>query len=344
LHKLLERQLRIHFGQELPDLASISDFLVAVDTAYAANDADRALLERSIELTSTELGERNQQLERELEAIRRLELELRQAEKLRAVGQLAAGIAHEINTPIQFVGDSVHFLRSAFGSILESTLRGRALLTALDAGADIGDAREAYRASLEEADADYLLDEAPKAFSHAVEGLNRVAQIVTAMKEFGRPDQRDKTVADINRCVESTLTVAHNELKYAADVTVDLGNLPLIACYPGDLSQVVLNLLVNAAHAVSDRFGVNERGRIRVETRHEGDSVVIRISDTGSGIAEEHRARLFEPFFTTKALGRGTGQGLAISRSIVVEKHGGSLSFRTELGVGTTFEVRLPIS
>jgi signal transduction histidine kinase len=146
----------------------------------------------------------------------------------------------------------------------------------------------------------------------------------------------------VNRCVHSTLTVAHNELKYAADLQIELGELRPLHCYPGELSQVILNLLVNAAHAVIARFGEGKRGRICVRTQQEPEAVVISVSDNGGGISLEHQSRVFEPFFTTKPLGKGTGQGLAISRAIVVEKHGGALTFESSVGHGTTFRVRLP--
>jgi signal transduction histidine kinase len=172
-----------------------------------------------------------------------------------------------------------------------------------------------------------------------------VATIVRAMKEFAHPDTRQKSAADLNRAIKSTLTVARNELKYVADVETDLGDLPPVVCNISDLNQVFLNLLVNAAHAIREvvREGTDAKGKIRVRTRREGNTVLIAISDTGCGIPENIRGRIFDPFFTTKEVGRGTGQGLSIARSVVVEKHGGSLTFETEPGKGTTFFVRLPI-
>lgn len=343
MRHLLAQQLEAAFGGNVPTVAGLSKLIAAVDAAYEASEAERARLEASVERFSNELSERSREHERDLADRRRLELELRQTEKLRAVGQLASGIAHEINTPIQFAGDSVHFLRGAFNELVELTRCAQALCHVVEGGGDARSALAAYKVAAAEADPDYLLDELPKAFEQTVEGLKRVAQIVTAMKDFGRPDQSEKVLADINRCVSSTLTVAHNELKYAADVQVELGELRPTPCFPGELSQVVLNLLVNAAHAVAERFGRTGRGRICVRTVQEDEAVLISISDNGSGIADEHRSRIFEPFFTTKALGQGTGQGLAISRSIVVEKHSGSLTFESRTGTGTTFNLRLPV-
>lgn len=343
MHKLLERQLRKAFGDRRPTDAPTQHLVSLVEGAYSAADSERALLERSIELTSEELMERNAQLERDLAAIQRLEVELNQADKLRAVGQLASGIAHEINTPIQFVSDSVHFLKGAVLDMLGLVEAASALANEVEKGADAREHLRRYREIESALDLGFLQEECPRAFEQTAEGLKRVAQIVMAMKEFGRPDQREKVLFDVNRCVSSTITVAHNELKYAAHVTTELSELSPVPCYPGELGQVILNLVVNAAHAIAARHGAENRmGHIVVRTLDEPDRVVIQVEDDGSGISDEHRGRVFEPFFTTKAVGRGTGQGLAISRSIVVDKHHGTLTFETAVGVGTTFTIGLP--
>jgi signal transduction histidine kinase len=342
VHKLLSRQLSKHFGAETPQDGRFLAFVGAVDAAYLDQDSDRALLERSIELASKELREKNLQLERDLESIKRLEIELRQADKLRAVGQLAAGIAHEINTPIQFASDSTYFLRNAASDLLSLTLQARKICEAFEAGVDTGAERAAFRRAADELDLENIGLELPQAFESLAEGLSRVSQIVLAMKDFGRQDQREKALVDLNRCLQSTLTIASNEVKYAAEVEVQLAEIPHVPGYQGELGQVFLNLFVNAAHAVTERFGENMLGRIRVSSALCDDKVEIRIADNGTGIRVEDQARIFEPFFTTKEIGRGTGQGLAISRSIIVDKHGGSLWFESERGVGTTFFIRLP--
>lgn len=298
-------------------------------------------MERSIELASAELVEQNAQLQRDLEAIKRLELELRQAEKLRAVGQLAAGVAHEINTPIQYIGDSIQFVKQAFVGLLK-------LAEQLSLRTNQNDSLTVQKLcdTADAIDMDFLLEEVPKAIEQTEDGVRRVTGIVSAMKDFGRADSREKTLADVNRCVTSTLLVAQNELKYVADVEVTLGELPLIPCFAGELNQVLLNLLVNAAHAIAERQQQQRagRGRICVSTKRHDECVIVTIADDGTGIAPEHQTRVFEPFFTTKAVGAGTGQGLAIARSIVVEKHGGALWFESKLGGGTTFFISLPIS
>jgi PAS domain S-box-containing protein len=274
----------------------------------------------------------------------RLEVDLRHAQKLEAVGSLAAGIAHEINTPIQFVGDNARFLQDAFTDLTKVLDRYHHLRDAVANGGAGREMVEGVAEAEKAADMDYLLEEIPNALAQSLEGVTRVATIVRAMKEFAHPDQREKTATDLNKALESTLIVARNEIKYVADAQTDFGNLPLVLCHGGDMNQVFLNLLVNAAHAIQERVrGSNRRGVIGVQTRQEGGHALISISDTGCGIPENIRAKIFEPFFTTKEVGRGTGQGLAIARSIVVEKHGGTLTFASEVGKGTTFYIRLPL-
>ena len=195
----------------------------------------------------------------------------------------------------------------------------------------------------DEADLDYTKENVPEAILRARDGVSRIATIVGAMKEFAHPDTRQKTSSDLNRAIETTLIIARNEYKYVAEVETELGELPLVSCHIGDLNQVFLNLIVNAAHAIADLVKDSDnKGRITVRTAHEGDRVRIEIADTGCGIPDEIRDRIFDPFFTTKVVGRGSGQGLAIARSIVVDKHGGTLGFTSEVGKGTTFTVVLP--
>ncbi|MBX2802750.1 MAG: HAMP domain-containing histidine kinase [Myxococcales bacterium] len=261
----------------------------------------------------------------------RMEVELRHAQKMDAVGQLASGIAHEINTPIQFVGDSVFFLQGAFDDLVRLTEVARA------AAGDDPD----VRALAEDIDLEFILAEIPRAFERTRGGCDRVSTIVRAMRHFARDDHGTRAAADLVGALQSTVVVASNELKLVADVQTDMEPLPQVVCLVGDLNQVFLNLLVNAAHAIADAGC--DRGTIGVSTRDRGDHVEIRISDTGCGIPLDVRDRVFEPFFTTKEVGRGTGQGLAISHAIVVERHGGELFFESEVGVGTTFVLKLPV-
>jgi len=277
-------------------------------------------------------------------ALQETEIELGHARKLEAVGQLASGIAHEINTPAQFVGDGVHFLKEAFHGYQRLVRPYQRAVEALATGGGQEALLSEIRAIEEEIDLVYLDANVPGSFESCQDGINRITTIVRAMKAFAHPDQREKGEADLNQALQTTLAVAKNEYKYVADVTTELGDLPPVLCHVGDMNQVFLNLTVNAAHAIGDVVGkAGGKGAIRIKTAQEGDLVRIDIADTGSGIPEAIRPRIFDPFFTTKGVGKGSGQGLAIARSIVVTKHHGSLTFESEVGKGTTFTIRLPI-
>jgi PAS domain S-box-containing protein len=281
---------------------------------------------------------------RDLSEQRRIEIELGHARKLEAVGQLASGIAHEINTPTQYVGDGVHFLKEAFDGyrrlVGQYQLAVKALATAGGHEALISEIRETE----ESIDLPYLDANTPGSFESCQDGIARISTIVRAMKQFAHPDQKEKVPADLNQALQTTLAIARNEYKYVAEVTTELGDLPPVVCHVGDLNQVFLNLIVNAAHAIGDVVGHGGgKGTIRIKTSVEGSLARIDIADTGAGIPAAIRQRIFEPFFTTKEVGKGTGQGLAIARSIIVTKHGGSLTFESEVGKGTTFTIRLPI-
>jgi chemotaxis family two-component system sensor kinase Cph1 len=287
----------------------------------------------------------NQALVREIAERKRAQADLLMAQKLESVGRLAAGVAHEINTPVQFVSDNVQFVRTSMTAIVGVIQAFRGLQHAAQSGADVAAAAQAVAVAETAADLDYILEEAPRAIDSSSDGLERIATIVRSMKELAHPDQAHKTSADLNRAIESTLLVARSEYKYVADVQTDFGVLPPILCYLGEINQVVLNLLLNAAYAVSDAVkDTGQRGTLTVRTRLDGDEVEISIGDTGTGIPEGVRDKIFDPFFTTKEVGKGTGQGLAIAYSVVVKKHGGSLRFETECGKGTTFFIRLPVN
>jgi signal transduction histidine kinase len=289
----------------------------------------------------------NKQLQAEIVKRKRKEQELVQAQKLEAIGQLAAGIAHEINTPSQYIGDNVRFLEDAFQDIHK----------ALDAYHDMIEVAKEHSLSdekvkkiedlMEELEIDYLAEETPKAIQQSIEGVDKVAEIVRAMKEFSHPGSDKKQSIDLNRAIESTLTVSRSEWKYAGEVVTKFDpDLPLVPCFPNEFNQVILNLIVNAAQAILE--GADEsstpQGTITISTTHENDWVEVRIQDTGTGIPEEIRSKVFDHFFTTKGVGKGTGQGLAIAYSIIVEKHGGTINFESEVGEGTTFIVRLPLA
>jgi PAS domain S-box-containing protein len=251
----------------------------------------------------------------------RLEAEVRHAQKLESVGQLAAGIAHEINTPIQFIGDNVRFLGDAF----------KQLAMELDGQTE------------QDKELAFLVEEVPEAVDQTLQGVDRVATIVRAMKAFGHPSGEEKAPADLNEAVRNSLIVANNEIKYVADVVTDLGDLPPVWCHLGDINQVVLNLVVNAAHAVGEQHVEGRLGTITVRTAVEADHVLIEVADTGIGIPPGIAERIFEPFFTTKDVGKGTGQGLTLAYALIRDRHNGTITFQSEPGAGTTFTVRLPI-
>ena len=235
----------------------------------------------------------------------RLELELRLAQKLEAVGQLAAGIAHEINTPAQFVGDSLSFLHQAYRDVWRVLDAYRSLAGGLGLPAEALAPVQALEAEI---DLPYLERRIAPAFDRTFDGVQRISTIVKAMRAFSHPDEDEMRLADLNAALRTSLIVARNEYRYVATAAEELGDLPLVHCFVGELNQVFLNLIVNAAHAI-----------------------------------EDVRDRMFDPFFTTKEVGRGTGQGLPLARVIVVERHGGSIRFDTELGLGTTFQLRIPV-
>jgi two-component system, NtrC family, sensor kinase len=280
----------------------------------------------------------------EMKERERMVLELQLAQKLESVGRLAAGIAHEINTPIQYVGDSVYFLRSAFGdfeNLLDGMKQAAVMLP------DCAE-RQAYELQIAEFerkyDLEYLRVEVPKAFTRTFDGVERVTNIVKAMKEFAHPDANEHSPVDLRHALETTLLVASNEYKYVAKVRTEFGELPQVVCNVGELNQVFLNLIVNAAHAIKDAGRDVDSGEITLRLAAEDDQAVICVSDNGCGVPQENLSKLYDPFFTTKEVGRGTGQGLAISHSIVVDKHGGDISVSSQVGVGTQFTVRLPIA
>jgi PAS domain S-box-containing protein len=282
-------------------------------------------------------------LQEDITAQQETHAQLQQAQKMEAIGQLAAGIAHEINTPTQFVSDNLSFLKGAFDDVLQLVQAYRRALAALPEGPGREDLVREVRALEERVDIDYVSADAPSAFEASLDGLRRIATIVQAMKDFSHPDQREMEPADLNAAILNTLTIARNEYKYVADVEKSLGELPPVLCRVGEICQVFLNLLVNAAHAIGDVVrATGKRGLIRVRSVVEPEFVRVEIEDDGTGIPEAAQKRIFEPFFTTKEVGKGTGQGLALAHNIVVKKHKGTLAFETAVGKGTTFIVRLP--
>ncbi len=286
-------------------------------------------------------------VEKDITEQKSLQSQLGQAQKLEAVGQLAAGIAHEINTPTQYVGDNTRFLQDVFRDLSHLLEKYGELLRAIKGGKDSQPELKEVEETIEKIGLPYLTTEIPRAIEQTLEGVERVTKIVRAMKEFSHPGIKEKTLADINKSIENTVTVSRNEWKYVAEMVMDLApSLPLVPCLLGEFNQAILNIIINAAHAIGEVVGdaSGGKGTITVSTRQEKGWAEVRISDTGSGIPENIRSRIFDPFFTTKKVGKGTGQGLAIAHSVIVKKHGGTIHFETKVGEGTTFIIRLPLA
>lgn len=266
--------------------------------------------------------------------------------KLESIGELSAGIAHEINTPMQFVGSNLTFLREGFDDILDLANRYRLFREDVSKLEEFASRCSELAEFEDEVDVEYLIDEVPRAFEQTQEGVNRVTQLVKGLKGFAHSDSgQEKQSIDVNSIIENTLVVSRNEYKYVADVETQLGNLPSIKGHAGDIGQVILNLVVNAAHAIAAVVGDGgKKGKITIKTQLDNDEVIISVEDTGKGVPDTIKNRIFDPFFTTKEVGQGTGQGLAIARTIIHEKHSGILSFVSTPGQGTTFTIFLPVN
>ena len=357
MHPLLARQLRRHLGalpEPLPpELAALPAFLEAIDAAYLAADEDRARLEHTLDVTSQELNARHHELQAELvqrqqmadalqrgnqelqEINRKLETaqdQLLQADKMASIGQLAAGVAHEINNPIGYVYSNLGTLENYLHGLLRLVDQYAALETQLP-DAD----RTALDAVRQDIDFDFLRDDLASLMAESKEGITRVKKIVQDLKDFSHADEAEWQLADLHRGLDSTLNIVHNELKDKAEVRREYGNLPAVECIASQLNQVFMNLLVNASHAIS------RQGTITVRTGQVGEEVFVAVSDTGGGIPPEIRTRVFDAFFTTKPVGKGTGLGLSLSYSII-RKHHGRIELDSEVGRGTTFTIWLPVT
>lgn len=337
--ELLSRDLVSLLGQD-----PLRDAADAQPTTRLARTqkADGTLLQLELTLSRVQSGRGTHRLcvLRDVTERHRLESQANTSARLEAVGRLAGGIAHEINTPIQFVGDSLHFLKEASLTIcaVARDVLEHASATSPDAWV------ATLKNRVEQLDLEFLLEETPRAIDRAAEGIWRVADIVRAMKEFGHPGSGQMTHADLNHALKNALVVSRPSWKYVATTSFEPGELPPVRCRVEQLNQVFLNLLVNAADAIRERGEDTTNGRITVRTRLEGSDAVIEVEDSGVGLSPAAEAHLFQPFFTTKPPGQGTGQGLALSRHIVTDTHHGTLSYRTKLGQGTTFIVRVPIA
>ncbi|MBU0673025.1 MAG: response regulator [Proteobacteria bacterium] len=293
----------------------------------------RKELEISLEAEKKNLEAAHQELETAYNNLKSSQGQIIQQEKLASIGSLAAGVAHEINNPMGFISSNLGTLGKYLEKVREfMTFQSQALL-----GIDNPELQEAIQGRRKELKIDYVLDDVKDLIEESQEGAERVKTIVQNLKSFARIDDHKPIPADINECINSTLNIVWNELKYKATVTKDLGELQAVRCFPQQLNQVFMNILINAAHAI------DQQGEIRIRTTMEDDQVVITISDTGCGIPPENMERLFEPFFTTKEIGKGTGLGMSIALDII-KKHHGDIAVQSEVGTGTTFTIRIPAS
>lgn len=269
---------------------------------------------------------------------RQMEMRLAHAQQMESIGSLAAGIAHEINTPIQYIGDNITFLSRAFTRIKATC---DSLITLVES---YGLADSEVNNSLEIARSNFAM--VPEAIDDAIAGVSHVSQIVSAMKDFSHPSVEVYGRVDLNQIVENAVTISRNEWKYLAQLKTNFQHDSLyIQAVPNSISQVLINLIINAAHAVEQKYGTGntDQGYIEIKTHLEDNFAIVEIMDNGCGIEDSIKARVFDPFFTSKEVGKGTGQGLAIAYDIVVEKHGGSIDFESTAGIGTTFTARLPL-
>lgn len=270
-----------------------------------------------------------------------LEIQLAHSQRMESIGVLAAGIAHEINTPVQYVNDYVTFVGKAVGDLFGILDAYKKLISA-DLPKEVGKVLKME----EDLDLDFLKEEMPEAVVNAQEGLDRITTIVRAMRDFSHAGMDEaKTMANINKAIESTITITKNEWKYIAEIETDFDPAAVLECYSQDLKQVILNLVINAGDSIKEKIGEQpkEKGLIKITTKKDAKKVVISIKDTGCGIPEEYKNKIFDQFFTTKDVGKGTGQGLAIAYSVVVQKHGGRIYFNTANNEGTEFIIELPV-
>ncbi len=276
---------------------------------------------------------------------KQMQAEMARAQKLESIGRLAAGIAHEINTPTQYVSDNVGFVQDTFKNIAVLLKDISPLLAVARTGVVPESLVKQIESHIEEAQLEFTLEEVPEAIQEAAQGVERVAEIVRSMKNFAHPGVDTMTPIDLNESIRSTITVSRSEWRYAAQLTSDLDeSLPKVTCFPGDLNQVILNLIVNAAHAVADRYGDDsDQGLIHVTSTCDKTHAVIQVRDNGTGMSNEVRERIFDPFFTTKGVGKGTGQGLSLAFNVITEKHSGTIDVESIEGEGTTFKIRLPL-
>lgn len=343
-HDATHRRLVTELAQANANLERTGKEIAEKNDSLASAHHELATAHSALGEAHAALGAAHARGVREAEKQRRLSLELRQAQKLEAVGRLAAGVAHELNTPLQFVSDSMSFVDESVRDLVKVLSRYREIVVAHVPEAERAKVLAELARIDDENDLPFLVEKTPDALSLANQGVGRMATIVRAMKEFAYADAADTLPLDVNQAIHNTLIISKAEYRGCADVEVELGEVPSIECRASEVAQVLLNLVVNAAHAVEERVrGTGERGLIKVRSAVADGGIEVTVSDNGTGIPEHVKERLYDPFFTTKPVGKGTGQGLAISRH-VIDRHKGKLDFTSEVGQGTTFKVWLPLT
>lgn len=335
--------------RECPTKRTLTDGQVhttTMETTYA----DKGF--RSIRISSSPIHNAEGKITAAIEMIEDItdqvviEQQLQQARKLESIGQLAAGIAHEINTPMQFISNNTRFLKTGVEAMLAVIQKLGELLGHIHQNTLCPEHVAEIESLIKISDLEFLAEEGPQAIDSSLEGIERITQIVRAMKDFSHPAGKQRSPLDINQAIENTLTVTRNEWKYVSDVETAFDpSMPLVPCFPGPFNQVLLCLIVNASQAIAEKIGLSppEKGKIRISTHATERWGEVRIEDSGTGIPEAIRGRIFDPFFTTKEVGKGTGQGLSIAHSVIVQQHGGNLHVESEVGKGTTFFIKLPL-
>lgn len=344
---LLSEKERGWFSEDVHDLiadAYMSKPINLQELLGIIKSAERIVnLEQKVNDAFSDIRDKNEELKNALNELKTTQTQILQSEKMSSIGQLAAGVAHEINNPTGFVSSNLKTLSEYFGDIFELIKEYRAIVSEFEDGKSGEAASKQVSLKIkgiiereQELDVDFILEDIKDLIEDCKDGTERVKKIVINLKEFAHPGEDELQKKDINQGLESTLSVIWNELKYKADVIKDFGELPLVKCYPQQINQVFMNILINGSQAIE------ERGEIKIKTRADDNFVEIQISDTGIGIPKENIIKIFDPFFTTKEVGKGTGLGLNVSYKII-KNHNGSIEVESEEGKGTVFRIRIPI-